>query len=429
MAVRSAAWCVVLLLCLSMALALVVLVRRFQGSMPRPAEWLAIAISVHTTAAGLPQVDDFVGPILQGIDPSGDFGVRLEDCRIGDDPVLHGLTVLLFLSRKISAASVLLLCGLAFLLLWLPLPSWNSSSMTGFRPVRFLGEGWSFWLALRLASGHCPSTSDSALLPAGRGNASGVAGLCTPTLVLDGVAGDGYFRASRPVAWSRGTTLARTSNRLTVGSPSGSSRPSLGLRRPWAAPGSVPWRSQRGLRPQLDFFVLVLVLALVVVLSGALDDEGEDDDEDEGERRGNRRGRTGCQPLAVQGVLPTHSPAAAGRLVNAGRGKRIDHGCHIVQAQVAHHRQPEDLLVQLLLSGVDDKTGAAQAIVQRLESQTRREPERRQAGRKPPSSGSSRTKPLECRPSRNLWDRQRYSARRACQPPCSSNSRSALRRA
>ena len=49
---------------------------------------------------------------------------------------------------------------------------------------------------------------------------------------------------------------------------------------------------QRGLRPQPDFFVLVV--ALVVVLSGALDDEGEDDDEDE-----ICRGPTRNQPLVV----------------------------------------------------------------------------------------------------------------------------------
>jgi hypothetical protein len=125
---------------LAVAISAVVVTRTAQFRRhPRPAEWLALLVSVWFLSTTLPPPDEFI---------TGDFTVWR--WIIGGLALVVSIVELLFAVRcaRESAMGTLLVCMAALILIWGPCAVLRLEFTNLFPWMERLGNGWTFWLVL-----------------------------------------------------------------------------------------------------------------------------------------------------------------------------------------------------------------------------------------------------------------------------------------
>lgn len=125
---------------LAFAISTVVVTRTAQfRRQPRPAEWLALLVSVWFLSATLPPPDEFI---------TRDF--TMWRWIIGGLALVVSVVVLLFAVRKTHASAIrtLLVCLAALTLMWGPCAVLKLEFTDLFPWLDRLGDGWTFWLVL-----------------------------------------------------------------------------------------------------------------------------------------------------------------------------------------------------------------------------------------------------------------------------------------
>ena len=127
------------------AITCVIVVRRFRfGSMPRPAEWLSILLTLWMLTEMIPNVDHVVNEIYRFTNSSHDFAFWR--WRIAGAVFVFLITVLLFLSmyQRLFPAwlRIFALGALGVTLLWGPLAVLEIQFSSLFPPLTVLGDGW-----------------------------------------------------------------------------------------------------------------------------------------------------------------------------------------------------------------------------------------------------------------------------------------------
>ncbi len=144
-------WFVSLLQGMALGVAAAVVVRRITyGRMPRPAEWLALAIAMHFLSTSIPTVDTLVEFLAHIRQTPADFEVwRWAIAGIG---VALSVIMLLVARQCTDWLRTILLCAMITLLMWGPCAVVSLQFSYLFPSLDWLGDGWTFWFSVNIVN-------------------------------------------------------------------------------------------------------------------------------------------------------------------------------------------------------------------------------------------------------------------------------------